>query len=230
MIVRIGMGPRAAGLTVRSFREHWASVHAALGAGIPGLRRYVQNRPLDARHLLGPPPGIDYCSEVVFDSIEAMEEAFGSDHYQDRVQADERQLIDLMRVSRVTGDCWIQTDGEPDAEAVKLLTFLRAHPSVQREQFLRAVVDAYPRELAGLLPLRHVQVIKADSETVRHPQCCDAVDMLWFRSLQSATEFLASDCAAAAAASLEGSVFGVVRLLATPVTIFPNAAEVGSQS
>jgi hypothetical protein len=42
------MGLRRQGLAAWQFREHWRQVHAGLGARLPGLRRYVQNHPVEA--------------------------------------------------------------------------------------------------------------------------------------------------------------------------------------
>src|SRR6185436_17743997 len=95
VIVRIGLAPREADLDYEGFAAHWSGQHGDLAREIPGLRSYVQNHALlrDGEPLL-PYPGFDACSELEFDSIEAMDAGFASEHYRQAVVADEHSLID----------------------------------------------------------------------------------------------------------------------------------------
>src|SRR5579884_1157512 len=97
-ITRVGMAPRADGLTVEAAQEHWRTAHGDVASGIPGLRSYVQNHAIlrDGLPLL-PYPGFDACSELQFDSFDAMRAGFASKHYQSAVRADESNLIDKTR-------------------------------------------------------------------------------------------------------------------------------------
>ena len=58
------------------FRRYWRDVHGPIAAGMPGLRRYVQNYAVpDAAS--GDPP-CDGIAELWFDSEEALRTAFAS--------------------------------------------------------------------------------------------------------------------------------------------------------
>src|SRR5215475_6494143 len=119
MIVRVGMAPRESSLGFAEFQAHWANEHGTLAATLAGLRSYVQNHAVLAggRPLL-PYPGFDACSELTFDSLEAMDEAFESDHYRQNVTADEKELIDRSRFSMMLTERRVLTAGDPGCEAV----------------------------------------------------------------------------------------------------------------
>ena len=59
-------------LTREAFRVYWRDVHGPLGAAMPGIRRYVQNRPAMEN------APFDGMAEMWFDSTEAMQIAFTS--------------------------------------------------------------------------------------------------------------------------------------------------------
>src|ERR1700733_4900660 len=129
MIVRIGLGPRLPGTSEAEFLLHWTDTHALLGSKLVGLRRYVQNRPVrqGTGSWLVPPPAFDYCSEVEFDTFEAMSTAFESTQYRTAVFADELALIDHSRQSRVTAERVVLYGGPVLSDAIKLITFARLH-------------------------------------------------------------------------------------------------------
>ena len=142
MIVRVGLAPRARGLDLVGFQDHWRSQHAGLALRIPGLLAYVQNHAVlvDGRPML-PWPGFDACAETSFDSLDAMDAGFASKEYQDDVRVDEDVLID--KAAFVFALCELhelapapqgaRRGGEgpvpADTSPAKLLTMFRAHPS-----------------------------------------------------------------------------------------------------
>lgn len=67
-------------------RAHWTGRHGAVFGATPGLRGYLQNRPVDE--------GSFACSETEFDDRESEREAFGSAYYRDVVVADEAAFLD----------------------------------------------------------------------------------------------------------------------------------------
>ena len=71
-LVRVGMAPRAAGLTPAECQTHWRTAHADAARSLPGLRGYVQNHAVlrDGEPLL-PYPGFDVCAETEFDDLAA---------------------------------------------------------------------------------------------------------------------------------------------------------------
>ena len=86
MITRFGSAPRLPRMSAGEFSAHWRTSHADAVRHLPGLRRYVQNHPLliEGRPVF-PYPGFDAASELDFDSVEAMEAAFGSVAYREAV-------------------------------------------------------------------------------------------------------------------------------------------------
>lgn len=72
-------------------REHWQAHHGTLFAGLPALRGYRQNRPLDKEWKAG--RGW-ICSETWFDDRAHEAEAFASDFYREQVVPDEASFLD----------------------------------------------------------------------------------------------------------------------------------------
>jgi len=80
MIKTIAVAHRKAGLSHVEFCKYWEEQHGPLAARlIPGLRRYVQNHPIQV-------PGFEYeddgIVEIWFDDIESFQKswAFNSSH------------------------------------------------------------------------------------------------------------------------------------------------------
>jgi uncharacterized protein (TIGR02118 family) len=84
-------------MTVKEFRAHFASTHVDLLRQLPGLRRLVVNFALP-----GPDgePAYDGFGEDWFDSVEAMQQAFGSPAGQ-AVMADAANFLDMSRLKVV---------------------------------------------------------------------------------------------------------------------------------
>ena len=178
MIVRVGCAPREASLSFEAFQEHWASEHGALAGTIPGLRSYVQNHAVlaDGSPLL-PYVGFDACSELSFDSLEAMDAGFGSEHYRTNVTADEKVLVDKARFGMLLTERRVLSDGEPGEGAVKLLTFL---------------TDGRETDAAGAI--RHEQlVVIPGAHDGRIAPFADLVDIIWFPTVDDALEFAETD-------------------------------------
>ena len=68
---------RKEGMSRQEFRTYWRDVHGAIGARMPGLRRYVQN------HALADGAPFDGIAEMWFDSPADMQTAFTSEAAQD---------------------------------------------------------------------------------------------------------------------------------------------------
>ena len=69
-------------LSVDAFQAHWNSPHGALGAAVPGTRRYVQCHPLPSSYQNGRTPLWDGVAEIWFDSDEAMRSSAATPEYQ----------------------------------------------------------------------------------------------------------------------------------------------------
>lgn len=221
MITRVGMAPRAKGLTYTTFQEHWRSEHAGLAGELPGLRSYIQNHAvLDEGRPRLSYPGFDACSEISFDSLAAMDEAFASEHYLGAVTADEHALIDKSRFALLLSERRILLDGDAGDEAVKLLTFLPIDPRSTREALEQVLTGAYPEIVADARPLRHEQLFEIPGAHVGHPPpVCAAVDILWFESSEQALAFVLGEVGHRAGYALAGTAFGLERVLARPIRI-----------
>jgi uncharacterized protein (TIGR02118 family) len=216
VIVRFGFAPRAEGLTPEEAAEHWRGTHGGLAAGLPGLRRYVQNHSVlrSGRPLL-PHPGFDIFAETEFDSVAAMEAAFGSSLYQQTITDDETKLVRRDRFSKALTERQVRVDGDPGEDCVKLITLLRAHPARSREAFLDALTGPYAEAVSSLLPLRHEQLVALPDGA----PAFDAADEIWFADADAALAYVNSAAGDDAGSSLAGYVLGRERLIARPVLI-----------
>jgi uncharacterized protein (TIGR02118 family) len=197
-LVRVGMAPRAAGLTPEACQAHWRSAHADAAHSLPGLRAYVQNHAVlrDGRPLL-PYPGFDVCAETEFDDLAAMDAAFAGEQYRGAIVADELRLIDKARFAHAL--CERRGVGAGEGP-VKLMTFLRRHPA--------ADVDAFLEALSG----HEYLIVRHDLHAGRPPAPFDAIEVLWLESAQAAVARTLEELAYRRA----GLVFGTERVVARP--------------
>jgi uncharacterized protein (TIGR02118 family) len=219
-ITRLGTAPRAAGLSFAGFQDHWRGEHAGLAGGLPGLRRYLQNHAvLDERGLpvLGY-AGFDACSEIEFDSVEAMDAAFASEHYQSDVVADEHSLIDRTRFMLALLERRVVRDGP--AGAVKLLSFWRTTPRATDADLHDALAGDWVAATADAGHVRHEQLFGLPGVHDGRPgPVCDAVDILTFADAAAARAFATGPVLAAAEWHLAGIGSCGGRLLATEVAV-----------
>jgi uncharacterized protein (TIGR02118 family) len=68
---------RMPGMALEDFRKYWIETHGALGAKLPGIRRYVQSHLVDKAYLYAEPRH-DGVAQLWFDSIDALRSAFAS--------------------------------------------------------------------------------------------------------------------------------------------------------
>ena len=221
MITRVGMAPRAAGLTCESFQEHWRSEHAGLAGEIPGLRGYVQNHAVLVDGLpLFPYPGFDACSELEFDDLAAMDEGFASEHYRHAVTADEHSLIDKSRFAMILAERRVLAAGEPGPNAVKLLTFVPVDPRSTFAALDETLAGPYRAIVADAQPLRHEQLLEIQgAHEGRIPAPCAAVDVIWFANVDDALDFVRGEVGHRAGYALAGAAFGLERILARTVRV-----------
>lgn len=90
MIKYVGIVTRRPGMSRAEFLRYWQEVHGPLAAALPGLRRYVQNPPLE---IPGRESRYDGLAELWFDDLESLRAALRSPEGQ-RLRADEQQFID----------------------------------------------------------------------------------------------------------------------------------------
>jgi uncharacterized protein (TIGR02118 family) len=221
MITRVGMAPRAAGLTYEAFQEHWRSEHAGLAGEIPGLRSYVQNHAVlaDGRPLL-PYPGFDACSELEFDDLASMDEGFASEHYRQAVTADEHALIDKGRFGMILTERRLLTPGAPGPDAVTRLTFMSVDRRSTRAALDEVLAGPYREIVAEAAPIRHEQLLEIPgAHDGRTPALCAAVDVLWLGSAEDALELVRGEVGHRAGYALAGTAFGLERVLARQIRV-----------
>lgn len=221
MIVRLGMAPRAAGLDYEAFQAHWRSEHAGLAGAIEGLRGYVQNHAVlrEGRPLF-PYVGFDACSEISFDSLEAMDAGFASEYYRSRVVADEQVLVDKTRFLMLLAERRVLDDRPAPAGAVKLLSFLPVDHRSTREALFDLLGGAYREAISSAGALRHEQLLEIPgAHESRIPAVVAAVDILWFPTPEDAVGFVTGDLGHELGYLLAGTTFGAQRLVAEPVRV-----------
>ncbi len=215
------MAPRAQSLDYAAFQAHWKSEHAGLAGLIDGLRGYVQNHAIlrDGRPLF-PYAGFDACSEISFDSLEAMDTGFASEYYRSRVVADEQVLIDKTRFLMLLSARRVLHDGTLPADAVKLLTFFPVDPRSSREALVDLLGGAYAEKVASSGRLRHEQLVEIPgAHDGRIPAVFAVADILWFASADEAVAFATGDLGHEIGYLLAGTTFGAQRIVAEPVTV-----------
>ena len=221
MITRLGMAPRATGLDYEAFQAHWKSEHAGLAGALEGLRGYVQNHAiLQNGRPLFPYTGFDACSEISFDSLEAMDHAFASEFYRSAVMADEKLLVDKTRFLMLLSERRVLHDGEVGEGAVKLLTFMPVDPRSTRDRLFELIGGEYRSVVADAKPLRHEQLLEIPgAHDGRIRPVFSAVDMLWFAHVEAALGFVRGEIGHRAGYVLAGTTFGLERVLAQTVLV-----------
>jgi uncharacterized protein (TIGR02118 family) len=225
VVTRIGMAPRAAGMSYEALQAHWRSGHADVAAQLPGLRAYVQLPAVLAggRPLL-PYAGFDACSELDFDDAEAMEAAFASEHYRTTVTADEHAMIDRTRGGFALTRRRVLAEGDGGPGGVLLLTFLRVHPRSALERLDEVLAGSYRDVVAQSGALGHVQLIAIPEAHGAVPPAYDAVDELAFAHAEEALAYVTSDLAHRAAWELGGIGQGGDRLIARPTPVVARSS------
>jgi uncharacterized protein (TIGR02118 family) len=206
-------------LSIAQAQAHWRTAHGDVASGIPGLRSYVQNHQVlrDGVPAL-PYPGFDACSELEFDSFDAMWSGFGSEHYQSAVRADEANLIDKTRFTMALTRRRVLAGGEPPEGAVKLMSFLRVHPTATTHELVETLEGPYADAVQEAGPLRHeLLVTQPEAHQASVPPCCEAIDVQWYASPDDALEALTGTLSDRPGWLLAGRTFGVARLLAQPI-------------
>jgi len=205
VITRLGMAPRAAGLSTADFVEHWRTTHSEAAGQIPGLRRYTQFHPVLVEGRLPLPyPGFDACSLLQFDSLDSMDAGFASAVYREKVVPDEAVLVDKSRFSLFLGDARISS-AIPGGTVV-LVTLLRRHPALTSEEFSTVLDGPWSAWSGG-----HEQYVSAGaSRPGRQADVADAVDIRAFDSPQQALTWLTGE---------EQGVANDVRMAALGLTV-----------
>ena len=138
MVVRMGLIEKKPDWTNERFRQYWKDIHGPIAAKLPGLLKYHQHHVVDTAQrgitYKRGPEYVDGFSELHFDSIKSMREAFASD-VAPSLAEDEARFLGKLRIIAVE-----QRTVIPPAEDRKLLkrmSFLRRRKDVDLETFDR---------------------------------------------------------------------------------------------
>ena len=89
MIKTVTLLTRRPDLSREEFLRHWKQIHAPLVLALPGVRRYVQCRPLETA---GGEPPYDGIAEVWYDSLKGLRATMDSTAYNELL-ADEKNFM-----------------------------------------------------------------------------------------------------------------------------------------
>jgi hypothetical protein len=217
VITRVFFGARRGDMTTRACLDHWRGTHAAIGAGMPGVRAYVQNHGvLEKGRFLLPYPGFDIMPELDWDDVDAMDRAIDSPaHATDSID-DEANFLDTSRTGYAVTKRVVLIDGQPAGNSVKLITLLRRAPTAAPEALRDALTGAYAAVVADSHPSRHEVLITIPDRPGRPSFAAQAVDIIWFAAPEDAMAWTRSEAAHRAAWTLAGIEFGSERLIARP--------------
>ncbi len=183
-LVRIGLAPRAPGLSRPAAQRHWRGEHARLFATLPGLLSYVQNHAVlnGAEEPVLGDPGFDVFAEVEFASAAELDTAAGSPYYRGAILADERGLLDASRRTFLMTRRY-SLAGTPVSNAFKLALFLSSRriavSSREREGWLN---DARLRDSHAACSIGYL----VDSVGGTMPRAVDFVAQTYYGSLEDA--------------------------------------------
>lgn len=85
---------RKPGMALAHFRRYWIEVHGALGAKIPGLRRYIQAHTIDAAYRYAQPRW-DGVAQLWFDDAAAFTAALETPEWRDGLAPDGPKFIEM---------------------------------------------------------------------------------------------------------------------------------------
>ena len=165
-------------MALAAFHEHWRTTHAGIIVRLPGIRRYVQNYPLD-----GTAP-FDAIAESSFDDTQAMKTLARTPQYAE-VLADEPNFIDSASMRSIITEEHVLKDGP--ASTHKALSFIKRKDDVPIDDFFRGLLEEGQRAARANGVVRYAQCHTRRSayESGRTP-AYDAAAMTWLSSAPSA--------------------------------------------
>jgi len=182
-------------MAVEAFREHWRTRHAELIVRLPGIRRYVQNYPLESAYR-GGEPAFDAVAESSFDDTQAMK-ALGRTPEYAAVLADEPNFIDRTGMGSIITEERVLKDGAAPAGGVKYIAFVKREAGTPIDEFFRDWLERGMLFARAAAVRRYVQcpTRRAVYESGRTP-AYDGVEMTWYDAPQPpgvATGFAAAE-------------------------------------
>lgn len=201
-VSRIGLLTRKRGLSTEEFRRHWNGVHGGMVKRLPGLKRYYQHHVVDDSQL-----GIDHArggwhidgfSEIVFDSREAMDEAFASAEFAPTA-ADVGNYTDGIQLVVCRKNEVIPFDEDTDRPFVKRMSIITRHKDIDAARFVDEWTGKHARDVPGLPHIMgYTQNIVVDryrtmtERGTRRDVPVDGIVELWFPSAEAIVEAFSS--------------------------------------
>ena len=163
-------------MALEDFHEHWRSRHAELIARLPGIRRYVQNVPIDPAGSAAE-QAYDAVAESSFDDTAAMKALARTPEYA-AVLADEANFIDRAGMGSVITEEHVLNDGP--AAGLKTLRLVVRNAGMPVDAFFGSFLDEGRAAACAPGTLRYVQAHTRRSayESGRTP-AYDGVEMIW---------------------------------------------------
>lgn len=217
MITRFGLAPRDPRRSPQDFQQHWRTTHAGLVRTLPDVLRYWQNHALSGGTGRGLPwPGFDACSEMDFADLTALDRTFASTHFCTAVQADDPGFVDTSRGAHVLCERVHDVGGGDDADAVRLITFMRLAPLRTNAELGTSL--RRPERGDGAFRREAFLALNGCAAGQRASPF-DGVEALWFPHEGAAERHLAGGAAEADRMALAGLVQGTERILARVVRV-----------
>ena len=101
MIKMVFLVHKRSDMDTEEFSRYWRETHAAIGAKLPGLRKYVQNHSIAAPD--GTPASYDGFAELWFDDVASLEQAMASPEGE-AVVADLENFLDVASMQAFSVD------------------------------------------------------------------------------------------------------------------------------
>jgi len=170
------------------FFYHWRVIHAPLALQMRRMRRYVQNRKIDANVWGLPDGGVQGVVECWFDDLAAASETLNGPDYLDHAQPDEVNLGDPSgsSVMMMHESVIAPVEAARHRDPVKAMIFLSRRHHVPWQIF-RSRLPAVSYELCKLLPDAVGLVISfpVEAPDYQHGQPYDAIVSIWLSSLDA---------------------------------------------
>jgi uncharacterized protein (TIGR02118 family) len=142
VITNLTMFKRRPGLSVEAFRNYWQTVHRDLALELPGLRHYVQH-PTDDSGYRRHEPVYDGVAETTWNGLDDLRQLRGSVEI-GNVLSDEPNLMDMARRDEIVTADHVVVDGEPAADALTMMVFVKRRSDLSPESF-----HTYWRDIHG---------------------------------------------------------------------------------
>ncbi|WP_042876832.1 EthD family reductase [Cupriavidus necator] len=232
MTVRMGLLNKKTDWSQEDFRRYWTEVHGPLAARLPGLRSYIQNHVIDTAQrgitYKRGPEHVDGFSDLTFENVDAMREAFASE-VAPALAEDEARFIGRLRI--LTLDRREVNAPDPSRKLLKRMSFLRRRSDVDEATFEREWRVEHAR-LVKLMPgvAGYRQNLVVEREATKGTPCgygelpIDGVVELWFTDPESLNAAFASPEGVRTMAHAQTFIDEITTFLVEPRVIVPSQA------